>query len=354
MKISDFQKRIPMYYRSRHCIYLIGKIGRGKSTVIEGATKQLEAANPGKKFGVVVISGPLLNPPDAVGYLMPRQVEEHLESMFTQPFWFRTHDGKHINDFDAVIVFIDEADKMDSDVKKIMGEMALSRRLGPHRLRPDDVVWMAGNYQKEGGGSTKEFNHLINRRHEIHLNDDIESVVDYYQKAKVHPLYVAFAASNPEVVFEEPPKVQGPWCTPRSLHMCADFHAMFATKDDELPFDDMIMEDIEAKIGSSAGSHLNATIQLQRELPKIADIIANPMKVKVPTAPDAQMLVCYSLAARSDENNIDPFIQYVERMPAEFTITFGKAAITREPDLINSNAFGKWTARNAALVMAIS
>jgi hypothetical protein len=45
---------------------------------------------------------------------------------------------------------------------------------------------------------------------------------------------------------------------------------------------------------------------------------------------------------------------YIERMPAEFTITFGKAAVSRDYELINTPAFGEWTARNATLMVAIT
>jgi hypothetical protein len=354
MKLSTFQTRIPTYYKSGISIYLRGRIGRGKSTVIENAKHQLAKAFPGKRFCVVVIQGPLLNPPDAVGYLLPRQIGEHLESVFTNPFWFRTDTGEHIDDFDGCIVLVEEADKMDADVKKIMGEMALSGRLGPHKLKAGQVVWFAGNLPNERSGGTKEYDHLINRRMEILLDDDLDSFIDFLDKNNIHPTIKAFAASNFETVFMSPPEKQGPWMTPRSLVQAARFVQMQMNDplNDPLPDDPITKEEVRGLVGDAGSAQMWATIQLAKEMPKLEDIIANPKKVKVPERADAQMLVCYTLAARADADNIEPLMVYIERMPAEFTITFGKATVNRDYNLINTKAFGDWVSRNATLMMA--
>jgi hypothetical protein len=66
------------------------------------------------------------------------------------------------------------------------------------------------------------------------------------------------------------------------------------------------------------------------------------------------MLVCFTLAARVDKTNIAPLITYIERMPPEFTITFGRAAILRDVKLVSTPAFAAWTKRNAPLMTAIT
>jgi hypothetical protein len=353
MKISTFQKRMLGYYKSGDCIMLRGPIGRGKSTVIEGAAAML-SKELGGNYGVVIVSGPLLNPPDAVGYLMPNKVGDKMESKFTEPFWFRTAEGKHISEFDGGIIFVDEADKMDTDVKKVIGEAALSRRLGPHVLPKGWRVWMAGNRADDKSGSTKEYYHLINRRQEITLDDDINDLEKYMWQQNCHPVYITFAASNPEVVFEPIPEQQRPFCTPRALVKLAEYHRLIADNDESLPFDSDFMEEAAGRIGPAAAAQLLATLKLGAEMPKFQDIIAHPKQAKVPKAPDAQILVVYSLAARVDETTMGPVIDYIERFPPEFSITFGKSACRRDESLIETAAFGKWVTKNGALMMAIT
>ncbi len=303
----------------------------------------------------MVIQGPLLNPPDAVGYMMPRSVEDHLEAVFTQPFWFRTDEGKLLTEYKGGIVLVEEADKMDVDVKKIMGEAALSNRLGPHRLPSGWVVWFAGNTAKDRSGSTKEYDHLINRRLEVQVDDDLESVLEFYAANNVHPVFTGFAKNNPQVVFEEPPPVPGPWCTPRSLHQLANYGGALARANGgDVPTDHLFREEASGKIGEGAAMSLFATLDLQKIMPRFEDIVARPKSTALPENPDAQMMVCYVLASRVAAENIVPVIDYVDRMPSEFSICFGKAAIARDVKLVTTKGFQQWAKNHSSLMMAIS
>jgi hypothetical protein len=355
MKLKDIERRLVPWFKSGKCVYLRGPIGRGKTTVIQSAPARLNEALKGN-YGIVIVSGPLLNPPDAVGYLMPEKRGEWLMSLFTQPFWFITDEGKHISEYDGGIILVDEADKMDTDVKKVIGEAALSGRLGPHRLAEhgDWRVWMAGNRAGDRSGATKEFDHLINRRFEINVDDDLQSTEDYYMAKGVRPEFIAFAHSNAQVVFMDPPPVPGPWCTPRSLHSLAEYAEQHVDSDGMIPTDPLFKEEAAGFIGEGATAQLFATLELAREMPRFEDIVANPGKVKLPTKADAQMLVVYTLAAKVDEQTLGPCIKYIERMPAEFTITFGKCVVTRKKAFVVHPDFAAWCQRNSALLMAIT
>jgi len=355
MRLKDIKRRLVIWYKSGRCVYIRGPVGRGKTTVATSAPALLSRELKGN-YGMVLISGPLLNPPDAVGYLMPEKRGEWLMSLFTQPFWFVTDEGRHISEYDGGIILVDEADKMDVDVKKVVGEAALSGRLGPHRLREHGnwVVWMAGNRAQDRSGSTKEFDHLINRRFEINVDDDLQSLEDYFIEQEVRPEFIAFAHANPQVVFMDPPPIPSPWCTPRSLHNLADYAKQLVGTDGLIPTDALFKEEAAGFIGEGATAQLFATLELARELPTFESIVANPTKVKIPTKSDAQMLAVFSLAAKVDDKTLEPCITYIERMPSEFTITFGKAVVTRNKALVVHPAFASWCQRNSSLLMAIT
>lgn len=244
---------------------------------------------------------------------------------------------------------------MDTDVKKVIGEAALSGRLGPHVLPNGWLVWMAGNRAKDRSGSTKELDHLINRRMEIDITDDLESWTDWAGKNGVSPLTLAFANNNPQVVFTEGvPEKQGPWCTPRSLVEADRFLGVVRKVAGDAALDDgTTIEEVSGMIGDSATMQLMAFVKLEREMPKFEDIISNPTGVKTPEKPDAQMLVCYSLAHRVDGSTIDAVIQYISRMPEEFGPIFGKTAVTRDMSLVSSKGMMEWVRKNASLMAQV-
>lgn len=357
MKPSDFQNRMPGYYKSSSAIYIKSPPGRGKSTIINEGVPVI-GKKLGMSLGLSYVNCTLLTPADTVGYLVPTKREgadgkQHIDSKFTSPFWWVTQEGKRLEEYDGGIIFLDEMDKADQDVKKVLGEMMLSGSCGPHTLPKGWVVWAAGNRAVDRSGSTRELDHLINRRKEIELTDDIQSLEAWMSKSGVAPEIIAFAAGNPEVVFQEKPKEQQPWCTPRSLVMAGQDLEVFRDERGLLPEDPLAIEETSGRIGTAASSALFAMIRLSHEMPDFADICRLPDKVKVPTKPDAQMLVAYNLAHRVDASTLDPVIIYMQRMPKEFAITFAKSAIRRSPMLVIEDAMERWAEQNGTLMSAI-
>jgi hypothetical protein len=359
MKLSTFARLATKFYLAGSCKYLRSAPGRGKTTTIEDAIPRI-GQELGLNIGIVVVSGPNLTPGDTMGFGIPKHTKgkdgrDIDEMVFTLPFFFKTSEGKFLWEYDGGVIFIDEADKAELDVKKVLGEMALSGRCGPHFLPKGWIVWMAGNRAQDRSGSTKELDHLINRRFEINIEDDIEGWATWAIRNDVHPSFIAFARNNPHIVFpDKTPEVQGPFCTPRSLVMVARELAILAGNSGELPTDTDAVEIAAAGIGEAAAGQLFATLRLEADLPDIKDIIAHPMKAKMPEKPDSQMLVCYKLASLTDATNVAPVIQYIERMPADFASTFCKAVVTRNARLAASKPMMDWCKRNTQLMAVVS
>lgn len=353
MKLSTFARRATAFYQSGKSIYLRSGPGRGKTSTIVEAVPRI-ASDLNLDLGLVVVSGPNLQPGDTVGFGVPKHNGDRSEMVFTLPFFWRTDEGRYLDEYDGGIIFVDEADKMGVEIKKVMGEMALSGRCGPHRLPKGWVVWMAGNRVEDRSGSTKELDHLINRRYEINITDDVVGWEEWANKSKVHPAIIAFAVQNVQVVFPDKlPEKQGPFCTPRSLVSVGEMLTHLSNDGVTLPTDTDAIEIAAAGIGDAAASQLFATLRLQAELPKLETIIADPHGARLPTKPDAQMLVCYNLAARTESSNIGPIIQYIERMPADFAITYAKSVTQRDIKMVAHKDMLAWCSRNNALMTTI-
>lgn len=354
--------RLKKFYEMSTALYLSGKSvmlrsgpGRGKTTTIEACAGKI-AGDLGKDIGIVTVSGPNLQPGDTVGFGVPKHNDDGTSDMvFTRPFFWRTEDGRLLEEYDGGIIFIDEEDKMDVDLKKVVGEMALSGRCGPHRLPPGWVVWMAGNRASDRSGSTKSLDHLINRRFEFEVTDDLHGWEEWATRAGVHHSIIAFAMQNPHIVFPDgPPDRQGPFCTPRSLVAAGEVLVTLGGNTGKLPDDETAVEVTAGAIGNAASAQLFATIRLENETPEMSEIVKNPETAKLPGAPDAQMLVAYKLAALTEESTLEPVIQYIQRLPADFSVTFAKSLCTRNPSFIAKPAMLKWCKENSAIMATMA
>lgn len=359
MTLNEIYSRIPIWFEAQKCIYLYSAPGLGKTTVIVESVPRL-AKQLKKNLGLVVINGAMLTATDTYGYLLPRHVERNgvmrAESVFSEPFWFITTEGKHVSEYDGGIVLVDEADKMDVDVKKQIGEAALSRRLGPHVLPPGWVIWMAGNLAEHRSGSSKELDHLINRRIQVPVTPDLASLTDWMGRNSVMPLTMAFTQAHPEIVLNSSvPAKQGPYCTPRSTVGWDQFlQVATAHNNDVIPTDDLIREECEGAIGPGASAQYFTFMKLEIEAPSLATILRDPLGTPVPEKPDMQMLMCYKMAHEVTKDNIGPVIQYMNRFGKEFAVTFGVSACQRQPKLVMAKDFHRWAQSNASLLMAIS
>lgn len=355
MKLRTFASNVTALYLTGKCYNLRSKPGRGKTSVISQAPSRI-AADLNKTMGFVYISCPTLTPADTVGYLIPGKDENgHSISNFTRPFWWYTAEGKALEEYQGGIIFLDEEDKADPDIKKIIGEMGLTGRVGPHTIPEGWVVWSAGNYRADRSGSTRDLDHLINRRCELELEDDIDGWLEWGVGAGVNGVAMSFGRANPGVVFSEnPPETQGPWCTPRSFIECIDALSCFIDGDGKLPHHGFARALAEGFIGKPAAAQLMAHIRLEHDLPALADIMNDPMGCKVPSRPDASYLVAYSLAARTTKDNLAVLFKYVNRLPTEFGTLYADAVCKRDVAMVDTPEMEDWLSENASMLVAVT
>ena len=120
-----------------------------------------------------------------------------------------------------------------------------------------------------------------------------------------------------------------------------------------MPDDPATVEQIHGIMGGGAAQFFQ-TLKLEREMPKYEDIVASPSTVKIPSKPDAMMLTCYQLAHLIRPEHAAQVIEYMDRLPKEFNVTFATTACSRQPKLVATPAFSKWVAQNTSLMAAVS
>jgi hypothetical protein len=363
MKLSALLTRLPALYYSAieeggPSYYIKGKIGRGKTTTFRQFPRMMKKAGVPGRFGFGLLNGANFTLQTAMGFMVPTKDEKsgHMRSVFTLPYWWTTEEGLSLDAYDGGILLIDEADKLGSDEMKIVGEAALSKVLGNHRLPPGWVVMFAGNFMNEKSGSRKEPRHLIGRRIEIRIDDDLESTIDYYHSINLLPETIKFAEENPQLVFEPMPEDERPWCTPRSLHQC-DIHlqSLMRSFDTlEIPTDSLTIEEMSGGIGKPAATMFIKVIRLGQELHSYEEVVANPATITLPSKPDAQRLMSYKLAARVTEADAKAVLTFMTRMPVEHQTMFVRMTIQRHYELAFQPDFAAWCSKNTALVAVLT
>jgi len=361
MNFTDLENEVIDDIDAGISVQLKSAPGRGKSEFVEHLVKVLSERD-GFEWGFAKLFLATQQVPDLMGYLFKGERDfgdgkKITVSEPTLPLWQITTQGKPTWAYKRGILFLDEYGQAEADTKRVSAELFLNKELGPWVLGGENKagwgVIAASNRASDRSGVTKEFDFVINRRGEYDISDDLVSWEKWATAHGVSPLTIAFAIQNPQILFQDGvPEKQGPWCTPRSLVMLDRKMRVKQKRIGQFPDDARTVEGAIGLIGAGATQYF-AFVRLEREMPKFESIVANPSQAKLPLKPDAQMLVIYSLAHRVTAATLKPVIEYIERMPKEFAVTFAKAACNRNHDLVIDPAMRAWSSQNASLMAAL-
>jgi hypothetical protein len=363
MKLNEIEMRMPAWYMSSvelggPSYALEGPPGRGKTSVIKRFKKRMKQIDPEKKYGIAYISGPSFTLTTGSGYLVTSTDKQGREiSTFTLPPWFYEMDDRlTLDNYDGGVILVDDADKLGGDEKKLMSEAAYEKRLANHYFPPGWVMWFTMNRMSDRSGSTRDFDHQINRRITIPIRDDLDAWVGWARGEKILPEVITFAEENPQLLFEPKPEDQRPWCTPRSLHQ-ANIHLcalMGAFDTDKIPVDPMVQEEVAGGIGVPASAQLFKTIRLGQELASYAEVVASPSKAAMPAKPDGKRLMAYRLADKVSDKDAAQVLEYMGRMEQEFQAIFVRMACTRNYRLVMEKNFATWCGKNNTLIAILN
>lgn len=343
-------------------VLLRSSSGRGKSDFVKWLFKHLSSGSAPGDWGYQSMFLATQTPPDLIGYIGIGHDEydnkKYAKSVPTLPLWMQSTEGKPAWAYKRFFLFLDEYGQGEPDVKRASAELLLNGSIGPWKLPPFSVRIAATN-RGARYGVTKDFDFVINRRSEYDIQDDLTSWLGWADKPYVHeakewhvmPVTKAFGAQYSQVLFEEEPKVQGPWCTPRSLCGADRWLQMIERSLGRIdPSDTCIGEGVAAKIGVAAAAQYVGFLKFRLELPQYADVVADPAGTPIPEKPDMKMLMAYEMAARTDKAGLPAVVAYMQRMPKDLAITYVLALTRRDKMMLIEPAMSAWTAKNATLL----
>jgi hypothetical protein len=87
--------------------------------------------------------------------------------------------------------------------------------------------------------------------------------------------------------------------------------------------------------------------KIDRDLPKISEIVENPKGTKVPSEPSILYAICGSMAHHFNESNASKLIEYVNRLPKEFQAMTLRETVRRNKSVMGLPSVRTWIAQTA-------
>lgn len=244
---------------------------------------------------------------------------------------------------DSGIFLIDEMGQADSSAQKILANLIQEREIHGIPLKPEWLVLTTGNRVTDRAGSNRLLSHLKNRLTAIELEASLDDWTQWAIGHGIKPEVIAFIRFRPELLnaFDPQNDINA---TPRSWS--EGVSPALGVIDPALEF-----PVFRGDVGEGAAAEFCAFLKIFRKLPSPDAILMSPKTAEVPTDPATVYAICGALAHRATDVNFGRIMEYIKRLPPEFSVLFVRDAIQRQPSIKTSSDFIAWASGDGAKLL---
>lgn len=237
------------------------------------------------------------------------------------------------------VVFLDDLGQAPAVVQAAYMQLILGRRINGHKVS-DHVTFAAATNRREDKAGVTSILEPVKSRF-VTIVDFTANVDDWSEWALANGVpaeVVAFVRFRPQLMLE-PGSPTNDIVNRPSPRTITHLGKMFAKGWKDL-------EVLAGAAGEQFATEFIGFIKVYLELPSIDGILLNPKSSPVPTGLSALYAVTTAVAAKATTQNAGRIMQYLVRLPKEFTV-LGACDIQRKcPAALNNPEFIKWAAAN--------
>ena len=356
--LAEAEQRIVRAFNKRRPVFLWGLPGVGKSELMQRIAEKEYLGNT----HLVDVRVALMEPTDLRG--MPFYNRDSGKMEWAPPV--DLPDQTLADDYDTVILFLDEMNSAAPAVQAAAYQLVLNRRIGSYKLPDNVVIVAAGNRESDKGVTYRMPTPLANRFVHLEVRVDFSSWFDWAVENKVHEDVVGYVSFAKADLCNFDPRSSGrSFATPRSW----TFVSQFLEDDDatEMELTDLI----SGCIGEGTALKFMAHRKIAKDMPEPAEILAGKvkeLKIKEISAQYALTVgMCYELKdayedfGKSKDSKkwhemADNFFRFtMDNFPTEMVVMGARMAITNynlpfQPNKLNNfqeffDRFGKYVVK---------
>lgn len=329
MKPSVLATELPFLIENRRPVFLWGKSGVGKSSVVNQIAQAM-----GRKVSDARMSQ--LDSIDLRGFPMPDTKKKTMEWL---PADFLPRAGDPPG-----ILFLDEFNGAMPATASAGYQLILDLRIGAYVLPKNWSIVAAGNGQDDRGITYQMAAPLSNRF--VHLEYTLDSD-DWQARASVDdidPRIRAFLRLKPGAlhIFDSTVNPRS-FPTPRTWYFADEI-----VKAKRAPAAQL--ELLKGCIGEGAAVEFTAFCTQLKDMPDIDQIMLDPKKAPLPVSQPVMHAVVCALADRTKAANFPRIMDYVERMQREFQTVFIHDVGKREKPILSTRRYADWILANQHVI----
>jgi hypothetical protein len=229
--------------------------------------------------------------------------------------------------YDGWLLFLDEATSATKPVQAAAYKLVLDRMVGSFKLHERVAIVMAGNKVTDAAVVVKMSTALQSRIIHFEMEVSSDEWLEYAFQVGLDHRVSSFISYMPSRLMDFRPDHQDKtFPCPRTWEFVSKL-----VKGEEI--DASSGPRIAGTIGSGVAQEFITFAREFDKLPKLADIIAAPLKTQVPPETSTKYATTGMLIENFDLQTLDPILDYIEQFDIEMQILFCRGAVTRMPEV---------------------
>lgn len=331
MKPSTIAKVLPTLMESKTSVFLWGKSGIGKSSVVKQIAKKLNL-----KINDVRLSQ--LDSIDLRGFPCPDMANGKMH-------WLPADFLPKETDPPGIL-FLDECNAALPAVASGAYQLVLDRAIGNYRLPDHWSIVAAGNNIGDRGITHSMPAPLNNRFIHLDFELDVDDWSKHAQEDGIHRNIRSYIRFQPGSLHDFDAAINPrSFPTPRSWYMVNTiYNSGYSSAD--------TFEILKGVIGEGHAAKFVGFCRDIATMPDIDSILLNPEKAKLPGSQAVMHAVVTTLVDdKTTTANFDRIMKYVARLPREIQVVYVRSSLVKDEDISQCDTYKDWGLANQDILM---
>jgi hypothetical protein len=221
-------------------------------------------------------------------------------------------------------------------------QVVYDRRSGESFFTDELYIIANGNRTEDKSGANRMTSKLANRVRFLDFTEDLDDWCAWALEAGIDPVVIQFVRFRPNLLSDfDPNRLANP--TPRSWERVSYIPTKLPTG--------VFFQNVAGEIGEGAAAEYTGFRKIYESLPDVMTVLLNPSRAEVPAEPAVRYALCGALAHATTKDNFDRVVEYINRLPPEFSVMCVADAIKLRPEIRSTKAFTSWAIANQSVLL---